>query len=400
MTVQSGGIPRYRRWAGPAVLEQGFRPFFLLAGFYAALALGLWVSALAGGVAPQSHFPPLMWHSHEMLYGFAMAAIAGFMLTAIPNWTGRMPLQGLPLLALVLLWSAGRIVLYFSEATGAMAAAAIDLAFPAVFLCVVAREIIAGRNWRNLPMTGVLTLLLAGNALMHAEAAGATVPAGSGARLGLGVIILLVSLIGGRIVPSFTRNWLAKRGETKLPASFGMADRMALGATAAAMAVFFVWPDSTALAWIALPAALAQAVRLARWRGGATGAEPLVLVLHAGYAFIPLGLALLGLSAIIGAVPLTAALHAFGAGAIGTMIMAVMTRATLGHTGHALHADRATVALYAAIILAALTRIAAAFLPELTMTLLMISGALWCAGFLGFAVVYGRYLVRPKPGRA
>lgn len=400
MTVQSGGIPRYRRWAGPTVLEQGFRPFFLLAGFYAALALGLWVSALAGGAAPQSLFPPLMWHAHEMLYGFAMAAIAGFMLTAIPNWTGRMPLQGLPLLALVLLWSAGRIALYFSEATGAMAAAAIDLAFPAVFLCVVAREIVAGRNWRNLPMTGVLTLLLAGNALMHAEAAGAAVPAGSGARLGLGVIILLVSLIGGRIVPSFTRNWLAKRGERKLPSSFGMTDRLALGATAAAMAVFVVWPDSTALAWIALPAALAQAGRLTRWRGIATSAEPLVLVLHAGYAFIPLGLALLGLAAIAGAFPPTAALHAFGAGAIGTMITAVMTRATLGHTGRALQAGKATVALYAAVVLAALTRIAAAFLPEPGMALLMASGALWGAGYLGFTFVYGRYLICPRPGRA
>ncbi|MEQ8327269.1 MAG: NnrS family protein [Parvibaculum sp.] len=396
MKAASGGIPRYRKWKGPAILEQGFRPFFLLAGLHAALALALWIHVLAGGWTPPMHFPLLSWHAHEMIHGFAMAAVAGFMLTAIPNWTGRMPLQGLPLLVLVLLWGAGRIVMPFSALTGAGVAAAVDLAFPLVFLAVVAREIVAGRNWRNLPMTGALTLLLASNALMHAEAAGAAIPPGTGARLGLGLLVLLISLVGGRIVPSFTRNWLAKRGETKLPASFGWTDRIALGATAAAIAVFVVAPESALLAWIALAAALAQAARLVRWRGAATGAEPLVAILHLGYAFIPLGLALLGFSILTSAVPQAAALHAFGAGAVGTMILAVMTRATLGHTGRALRADRATVALYAAIILAALTRIAAAFLPGMTMTLLVLSGALWFAGFLGFALVYGRYLARPR----
>ena len=396
MKAQSGGIPRYRKWEGPAILEQGFRPFFLLAGLHAALALALWIHVLAGGWMPPTHFPLLSWHAHEMIHGFAMAAVAGFMLTAIPNWTGRMPLQGLPLLALVLLWVAGRIAVLFSASMGAGAAAAIDLAFPLVFLAVVAREIVAGRNWRNLPMTGALTLLFASNALMHAEAAGAAIPAGSGARLGLGLLVLLISLIGGRIVPSFTRNWLVKRGATTLPASFGWTDRVALGATAAAIALFAVAPESAPLAWAALAAAFAQAARLARWRGAATGAEPLVAILHIGYAFIPLGLALLGLSILTSAVPQTAALHAFGAGAVGTMILAVMTRATLGHTGRTLHADRATIALYAAIVLAALARLAAAFLPGMTMTLLTISGALWCAGFLGFSLVYGRYLTRPR----
>ncbi len=236
-----------------------------------------------------------------MIHGFAMAAVAGFMLTAIPNWTGRMPLQGLPLLVLVLLWGAGRIVMPFSALSGAGVAAAVDLAFPLVFLAVVAREIVAGRNWRNLPMTGALTLLLASNALMHAEAAGAAIPPGTGARLGLGLLVLLISLVGGRIVPSFTRNWLAKRGETKLPASFGWTDRIALGATAAAIAVFVVAPESALLAWIALAAALAQAARLVRWRGAATAAEPLVAILHLGYAFIPLGLALLGFSILTSA---------------------------------------------------------------------------------------------------
>jgi uncharacterized protein involved in response to NO len=396
MKAASGGIPRYRKWEGPAILEQGFRPFFLLAGLYGAAALALWIHALASGWTPPTHFPLPGWHAHEMIHGFAMAAVAGFMLTAIPNWTGRMPLQGLPLLALVLLWGAGRIAIPFSALTGAGVTAAVDLAFPVVFLAVVAREIVTGRNWRNLPMTGALTLLLASNALMHAEAAGAEIPAGTGARLGLGLLVLLISLIGGRIVPSFTRNWLVKRGETKLPASFGWTDRVALGATAGALLLFVVTPESPFLALLALPAALLQGARLLRWRGARTGAEPLVLVLHAGYAFIPAGLALLGLAALFPSVPQTAALHVFGAGAIGTMILAVMTRATLGHTGRPLHADRVTAALYAAIILAALTRILAAFPVEQTMVLYRLSGALWFAGFFGFALTYGRYLACPR----
>lgn len=182
---------------------------------------------LAGRLWLPSVMAPVEWHVHEMLYGFLVAAVAGFLLTAIPNWTGRMPLQGLPLLGLVLLWLAGRAACAVSEWTGGPAAAGVDLAFLAVFLAVVLREVTAGRNWRNLPMAAALVLLLAGNALMHAAALGWIADADVGWRLGLAVAVMLISLIGGRIVPSFTRNWLSKRESPVLPPPFGGIDRVA-----------------------------------------------------------------------------------------------------------------------------------------------------------------------------
>lgn len=402
-------IPRYRRQRGPAILDQGFRPFFLLAALYAALAMSGWLHMLMSGGLPPTLFGPIGWHAHEMLYGFTMAVVAGFLLTAIPNWTGRMPLQGAPLLGLVTLWLAGRVAVSISSYIGAAPAATIDLAFPLVFLAIVLREIVSGRNWRNLPMVAALTVLTLGNALMHLEAAGwAAFPGvregssgGVGARLGLGVLIMLISLVGGRIVPSFTRNWLVKRGVASLPAAFGMTDRLALAATGLAMLAFVLAPASLALAILAALAALSQLARMSRWQGWRTAGEPLVFVLHAAYFWLPLGLALLVCSFVWpDVIPLPAAIHAFAAGAIGTMTMAVMTRATLGHTGRALASDRATVFIYVALFTAAIFRVAASLWPAFMLRFFEVSGLFWTAGFLGFAIVYGRYLVMRRPRAA
>ena len=395
-------IPRYRRQSGPAILDQGFRPFFLFAALYAAIAMSGWLHMLLAGGLPPTLFGPIGWHAHEMLYGFVMAVVAGFLLTAIPNWTGRMPLQGLPLAGLVCLWLAGRVAVSFSAYIGALPAALVDLAFPLVFVAIVLREIVSGRNWRNLPMVAALLALTLGNALMHLEAAGWTSLSGrfggAGARLGLGVMVMLISLIGGRIVPSFTRNWLVKRGSAALPAGFGTVDRLALGATGLAALVFVLAPASAMLAVLAALAALLQLVRLSRWQGWRTGAEPLVLVLHAAYLWLPLGFALLAGSVVWPALlPSAAAIHAFAAGAIGTMTVAVMTRATLGHTGRALMADRATCLIYAALFIAAFSRIAASLWPAFMLRFFEVSGVFWTAAFLGFAIVYGRYLIRPRP---
>lgn len=166
------GIPRYRPWKGPALLQHGFRPFFLAAGLWAAGALVLWLAMLAGAIALPTAFDPITWHAHEMLFGFAGAAVAGFLLTAVPNWTGRMPLQGLRLAGLAALWLAGRAAVGLSESTGPLAAAALDLAFPAALLGAVVREILAGRNWRNLPVCLALASLLAANVLTHLDALG------------------------------------------------------------------------------------------------------------------------------------------------------------------------------------------------------------------------------------
>ena len=396
MNVRRIPIPRYRQSAGPALLAQGFRPFFLASGAWAALALVLWLCQLTGHLMLPSAFDPLSWHTHEMLFGFATATIAGFLLTAIPNWTGRMPLQGAPLLALVSLWLAGRVAMATSDWIGTGLAAAIDLGFLAALLAVVLREIVAGRNWRNLPMGAALLVLLVGNGLMHAEAAELVEGNGVGWRLALSMILMLIGLVGGRIIPSFTRNWLTKRAPGRMPAPFGVPDSLALVTTGGALALWSALPDAAPTAAALAVAGLSQAARLARWCGHRTRAEALVWVLHLGYAWLPLGLILLAGAAWSDAIPASMAIHALTVGAVGTMTLAVMTRATLGHTARALAADGVTTSIYVAVTLAAASRLAAAALPNWMMALLVISGVCWIIAFGGFALVYGRYLLRPR----
>jgi uncharacterized protein involved in response to NO len=395
-SVAPPGSGSAARPAVPAFLAQGFRPFFLAAALWSAIALALWIAMLATGATLPSRFDPLAWHAHEMLFGFVMAAIAGFLLTAIPNWTQRLPVSGLPLAALAGLWLVGRVACLVSALLPAALAAAADLAFPAALVFVVAREIIAGGNWRNLPMVAPVAVLGIANLLMHLESFGVAVPAGVGWRLGLAAIIVLVSVVGGRIVPSFTRNWLARRPGAALPAEQGVIDRAALGALHAGLFGWAFFPWFAPVGAILLAAAALNLWRLARWRGAGAAAEPLLLVLHVGYGWLALGAGLLGLATIDPAVPLSAAIHALTAGAAGTMILAVMTRATRGHTGRALAADRATSAIYVLVSLAALARIAAAFAAAATLPLLVLAAGLWIAAFAGFALVYGPMLLLPR----
>ena len=268
MSHVAGGIPRYRPWSGPALLSAGFRPFFLVAGLWAAIALPIWLAVFGGYFVLPSAFDPVAWHAHEMLFGFVQAAVAGFLLTAVPNWTGRMPIQGWSLGGLAALFVAGRAAVAVSGLIGAAAAATVDLAFPAVLLAALAREVAAGRNWRNLPMLAALGLLGIANALTHAEALGWASTGGTGLRLGIAVVLLLIGLVGGRIIPSFTRNWLVKRGETRLPAPAGRLDAAALAATAAALAAWVVAPGWGGVAPLMAVAAWRTPFG---WRAGAAG---------------------------------------------------------------------------------------------------------------------------------
>jgi len=382
----------------PAVFSAAFRPFFLGAALWSAAAVPAWLMSFSGRAALPEAFPPFLWHVHEMVFGFAFAAVAGFLLTAIPNWTGRLPLRGARLAALAGLWLAGRIALLLSAQLGPLAAAAIDLAFPAALIAVVARELIAGRNWRNLPMLAALALLFCGSLLVHLQAIGVGYAALLGNRLGIATLLMLIALIGGRIVPSFTRNWLAKhRPEGPMPAPAGPLDVAALAATFAALAAWVAAPGGPVTPWLALAASLALGLRLSRWRGLAALGEPLLFVLHAGYGWLAFGLALLGLSGVAPLVPQSAALHALTVGAIGTMTLAVMTRATLGHSGRPLSADRATVLVYLLVTLAALLRIAAPMAGGAFLALTWAAGAAWSAAFLLFAVSYRNMLI---PGQA
>lgn len=392
MAAKSEPIPRYRPFDGPVLFRQGFRPFFLGAGIWSFAAVAVWIPLFQGDMALPTAFGPLAWHAHEMIFGFVAAVVTGFLLTAVPNWTGRMPLQGPALMALFAIWAAGRIAVWVSETIGAGLAAAIDLLFLAALFAVVLREIAAGRHWQSLPFPAALVVLFGANALMHAEALGWAATGRLGGRLGVAVIIALISLIGGRIIPSFTRNWLIKRGETQTPASFSGFDRLCLLAVAAALAVWAFAPEGDVTAVLLLLAGALSLARLARWRGLRTGAEPLVWSLHLAFLWVPVGLVLTGLSAWGAGVPLSAGLHALTAGAMGGMTLAVMTRATRGHTGRELAADPATTLIYLLVFAAALARVAAPFDADVYMPLLVVSAVLWCAAFAIFGVHYGRML--------
>ncbi len=386
---------KIRAWEGPAILSFGFRPFFLLAGIWAALAMALWVVMLTGHEVLPTAFDPVSWHAHEFLFGYLGAVLAGFLLTAVPNWTGRLPVVGWPLAGLAALWAAGRAAVAVSALLPWGMVMTADLAFPLALTAVLAREIVAGRNWKNLPvLASVLGLTLA-NALFHVNAMQGGYPAGSmGLRLGLAVAVMLISLIGGRIVPSFTRNWLAQRRSPALPVPFGRADSAVLATTLVALGVWVIWPGLRETAWLCAVAGAAQLWRLSRWSGQHTGAEALVWVLHAGYAFVPLGFFAVAAGQLLpGLGP--AAQHVWMAGAIGLMTLAVMTRASLGHAGRALHATGPITALYGALIVAVLARLAAGGLPEQSWLLHLAAGA-WIAAFAGFSVIYGPILTRPK----
>jgi uncharacterized protein involved in response to NO len=388
-----------RQWAGPAILSFGFRPLFLLASVWAGFAMVIWIAMLSDLVDLPTRFDPVTWHSHEFLFGYLSAVIAGFLLTAVPNWTGRMPVVGWNLAGLAALWIIGRIAIAVSTALPVWLVTLADIAFLATLWLVVLREIVAGKNWRNLPVLALVGVLIGANLLFHFEAANGDYAAqGYGLRLGTSVVLILVSLIGGKIIPSFTRNWLVQQKADALPTPpMQRYDKVTLVLTILTFLTWTIAPTLPLLAVALLGISVLHLVRLWRWKGTSTGSEPLVWVLHVAYAFIPLG-AFLNAIAILAPdiIAQATALHVWTAGAIGLMTVAVMTRASLGHSGKPLHAGRATTLIYVSLILSVFAREAADFASDFRMTLLNASGFLWLGCFVGFAVTYGPMLMRPK----
>lgn len=388
-------IPRLRAYEGPAFLSYGFRPLFLLAALQAGLTILVWLPFVTGLLSLPTAFAPVDWHIHEMLFGYQAAAIGGFLLTAIPNWTGRLPLQGRPLLVLVSAWLAGRIAVTASAWIGWRLAMIVDSAFLALLAAAAVREIVAGRNWRNLKVVILVCLLLAANLGFHIEAA-TTGTADHSRRFAIAVILLLVALIGGRIIPSFTRNWLARREPGRMPVAFGTYDKVTLMVTAAALLAWIPWPYEVATGALLMICAGCHALRLWRWAGERTWRSPLLVILHVAYAFVPAGFLLAGLASF-GLIAPAAGLHAWTAGAMGTLTLAVMSRASLGHTGRALVATPATQVMYVLVVIGALARICSAF-GHAPLPLLHVAGLAWSFGFLGFTVIYWPVLTGPRQG--
>ena len=392
-------LRRARMAAAPPILRGGFRPFFFFGAGWAAVALLVWLFAFLGGLTLPSAFDALSWHRHEMLFGFIGAIVAGFLLTAIPNWTGRLPIAGPPLAALAGLWLAARIALYFSDTFGLVVAAVLDVGFYLVFGFVAGREVIAAKN-RNVPMVGLVLLFAIANVLDYAGVAGLIGDSEVGFRAGIALVVLMISLIGGRIIPSFTRNWMTKQGfKEHLPGQPSTFDKVTIAVTAIAVLGWVIAPYAEASGAALAIAGLFQAVRLGRWRGWRTVSDPLVLVLHVGYAWLPVGLILLGWSILGTAVPRTAAIHALTAGAMATMILAVMTRASLGHTGRELRAGLATTSIYLLVTIAAVTRVIAPLGAGDMVTLVRISGTAWLAAFGLFVLSYGPMLFTQRPAK-
>lgn len=394
--TQRQPVPRLRDYRGPAILSYGFRPFFLLGAIYAGLAILVWLPVFMGELTLSTAFVPRDWHVHEMLYGYLPAVITGFLFTAIPSWTGRLPVQGGPLLVLVVVWLLGRFAVTCSAGIGWLAAMLIDASFLALIAAATGREVFAGRNWRNLKVVALVVFLLIGNIAFHLEAH-VSGTADYGIRIGIAAVTVLIMLIGGRIIPSFTRNWLVRENPGRLPSPFAKFDIAIVLVSATALLVWIVRQDGALVGVLLAVTGVLNVIRLGRWAGDRTCRERLVLILHVGYAFIPAGF-LLASAAAFDLVPASAAIHAWMAGGAGVMTLAVMTRASLGHTGQPLTAALPTQAIYLAIIVAALARIAAVMMPGWSEGLLHLAALAWVMAFFGFALVYGPLLMRPRAG--
>jgi uncharacterized protein involved in response to NO len=341
---------------------------------------------------------PHLWHGHEMIFGYATAVISGFILTAVPNWTGARRVAGTPLALLVLLWLAGRAAMWFSGFLPAALVAALDMAHLPALILLVALGLFVRPAPRNLVFLLLLTLLVGANAAVHAEWLGLTEnSAAGGLAFGLMTISLLVVIIGGRVVPSFTRNALMREsGMQSLPRSFPVLDRAAILASALLVACYLPALPGFVTGAIALAAALLNGARLAFWRSAAVLGEPILWSLHIAYAWIAVGYAALASAHLTGSPHETAALHIIAIGAIGGMTLAVMTRAALGHTGRPLSVSRPIAIAYGLIAVAAAVRgFGPGLLPSHYFALIFLSGGLWISGFAIFAIGYCSILTGP-----
>lgn len=391
----SENIAKRRGYDGPAIFERGFRPFFFLAGLWALVPLSLWVLIYTGVITPLTDINAQAWHGHEMIFGYAGAALAGFALTAIPNWTGRLPVRGKRLFMLVTLWLLARslsVSALFVDVS--IYALALESLFFIVFSALVFREILAGKNWRNLPVAIIFSLFGLAAILSSLNNLDLILSDLNFDRMAIATLVLLISLIGGRIVPSFTQNWLKQQGADKMPTAFNKNDGFILLVSAATLICWLTLAyDHVLVTGATSLTALLHIWRLSRWCGLSTLKEPLVIMLHVAYVWIPAGFAVAALASL-DIVSESTVVHAWTTGAIASMTLAVMMRASLGHSGRALKADKWTTAVFALITLAAITRLTAA--STASTELIIASALLWIAGYLLYVISYTPILWKTK----
>ncbi|MGQ0667254.1 MAG: NnrS family protein [Nitrospiraceae bacterium] len=391
MTEPASRTPIYR---GPAFLSYGFRPFFLSAALFAGLAIPTWVLLLSGEGSSSFFYPAREWHVHEMLFGFLPAVMTGFLLTAMPNWTDRPPVRGMPLLLMWLVWLAGRLVIAIPW-PAPLVIVVVDGAFLILLATIVWRQIVAAKAWDRSPIGALIALYAAANISFHVmslRGAETDLPE----RMAFAFIMTLLTLIGGRVTPAFTGEYMALQGIAEEPPSFSRVDGLSIALAGIAAVAWIVQPQATATGWIMTTAGTANMLRLSRWRGWVTWHEPLVLILHVGYGWVALSMLALGTAILgLGLRPVDA-VHALTTGAVGSMTLAIMTRATLGHTGRARHADTVTVIIYLLANLGALLRVFGTTTGLSTNLLLGLAATAWSSAYLLFAVMYGRFILRPS----
>ncbi len=381
-----------------ALFAYGFRPFFLLAAGYAALSIIVWAGAFAWGAALPSDIPPSLWHAHEMVFGFAVAAAAGFLLTAVPAWTGTPVITGAPLALLVTIWLAGRLALWMGESLPPLAVAITDMALIPALIAAISGPIIKSGQVRNYLFPGLLAIGLAANALFHAEALGWTEETASwGLRLGIYVFVVMVALIGGRIAPRFTASALKLRNPEIDVRTDPRVEKAAIITMIAAIASDLAGAPPPLAGALALAAAIALMLRMRHWQTRHILDAPIIWVLHLGHAWVPVAFACKAAADLAGWLPADAALHAFTIGAIGSSILAVMTRAALGHTGRPLHAPKSIVAAYLLVTGAALVRIFGPVATDDLLIWVIVPAAMWIAAFGLFTVVFAPILTRSRP---
>ena len=382
---------------GWAPFSLGFRPFFLAAGLYAVLMMALWLLVLRGSLHIGS-LSPLVWHGHEMLFGFAVAVIAGFLLTAAQNWTGIRTPSGPPLAALFLLWLAGRLS-FLIPGLPAGLVALIDMAFLPVLALTLAWPIMKAKQLSNAPFPILLLALTVANALVHLDGLGWTSgTAKPGLHLAAYVVVTIIVVMGGRVIPSFTDNKLRTRARR-----WKTIEWLAPVATISALLAVLIAPDSLVTALLAALAAGVHFTRLAGWYTHKFWSEPLLWILHLGYAWIALGFALLALSAAGIDAAASSSLHAFTAGGIGALTIGMMARVSLGHTGRMLEPSPVMTWAFVAINLAALIRVVVPlFFPAAYSQGMTVAGLMWMLAFGLFAAIYTPILLRSrvdgKPG--
>jgi uncharacterized protein involved in response to NO len=382
-----------------ALWGRGFRPFFLLVGCYGCVAPLVWVAWLAGLAAAPAWLAPSVWHAHEMLFGVVAAAVAGFLSTSVPVWSGTRSVQGAPLAALVALWLLGRASVLGAGALPAGLVAACDLPFLPALAALLVRPLWHRSQRRNWGFVPILAALFACNAAVHAEALGLAAPGTAARALHVAVVLvtLLIVVIGGRITPAFTRNALLRAGEGAPVRSRPWLDRLAVAAAVAAAALEVAAPRTRWSGLGCLVAGLAVAGRMAGWRTFATRRDPLLWSLHLGYAWVAAGLLLVAAADLTGALAWTTGAHALTAGAMGGMLLAVMTRVGLGHTGRPLCAPKAALFAYLLVHAGAFLRTAGPWLwPGGAFPALALAGLAWAAAFGVFAVAYAPLLTRPR----